>query len=209
MKCSLSILVIVSSLLSVAAAERVSLFDGKSFAGWSGDTNKTWRLEGGALVGGSLASNVPRNEFLVSDRSYTNFVLRLKFKLQGKSGFINAGVQVRSQRAAKPTNEMVGYQADIGDPSWWGCIYDESRRNKMLAKSDMEQLNKVLKRDDWNEYEIRCEGPRIRLAINGLRTVDYTEADQTLPQFGLIGLQIHGGAVAEVSYKDISIEVLP
>jgi hypothetical protein len=104
---------------------------------------------------------------------------------------------------------MVGYQADIGDPSWWGCIYDESRRNKMLAKSDMEPLNKVLKRDDWNDYEIRCEGRRIRLAINGLQTVDYSEADETLPQFGLIGLQIHGGAVAEVSYKDITIEVLP
>ncbi|MBI5387467.1 MAG: DUF1080 domain-containing protein [Verrucomicrobia bacterium] len=195
--------------LAAPAAERLPLFDGKTFTGWTGDTNKTWRIADGTLVGGSLEANVPRNEFLATERSFTNFVLRLKFKLTGKSGFINAGVQIRSQRASNPVNEMVGYQADLGDPKWWGSLYDESRRNKMLAESDMAKLNGVLKRGDWNDYEIRCEGRRLRLAINGTPTVDYTEPDETIPQFGRIGLQIHGGAVAEVSYKDITVEVLP
>ena len=49
------------------------------------------------LVGGSLKENLPQNEFLRTTRSYTSFVLRLKFKLIGQAGFINAGVQVRSQ----------------------------------------------------------------------------------------------------------------
>ena len=197
------------SILSVLAGERVPLFDGKTFAGWSGDTNKTWRIEDGAFVGGSLQANVRRNEFLTAERSYTNFVLRLKFKLTGKSGFINAGVQIRSQRATNPPNEMVGYQADIGDPSYWGALYDESRRNKMLATGNMTEINKVLKRGEWNDYEIRCEGRRFRFSINGFQTIDYTEPDEKLPQFGLIGLQIHGGAVAEASYKDITLEELP
>ena len=185
------------------------LFDGNTFKGWIGDTNHTWRIEEGALVGGSLSTNVPRNEFLCTERNYTNFLLRLKFKLNGKSGFINGGVQFRSQRAASPPNEMVGYQADIGEPSYWGSLYDESRRNKTLVPAPMDQLQKVLNRDDWNLYEIRCEGRRIRLAINGVQTVDYTEADDSIPQFGLIGLQIHGGAVAEAAYKDITIQELP
>ncbi|MBI5395852.1 MAG: DUF1080 domain-containing protein [Verrucomicrobia bacterium] len=195
--------------LIAAGPKSVSLFDSKSFAGWNGDTDKTWRIEEGAIVGGSLREKVPRNEFLASDRSYTNFVLRLKFKLTGTSGSINGGVQVRSQRASEPANEMIGYQADIADPAWWGCLYDESRRKKVLAKSNMEELNRVLKRGDWNEYVIRCEGRRLRLAINGVQTVDYTELDESLPQHGLIGLQIHGGGVAEVRYKDITIEELP
>jgi hypothetical protein len=186
-----------------------SIFDGRSFRGWVGDTNKTWRIENGVIVGGSLTREVPQNEFLCTERGYTNFVLSLKFKLAGTSGFINAGVQVRSQRARQPVNEMVGYQADMGDPEWWGCLYDESRRNKVLAKSKIEEVNKVLKRGDWNEYVIRCEGKRIRLSINGLETVDYTELDDTIPQFGLIGLQIHGGAVAQAAYKDITVEELP
>ncbi len=203
------ILVLLLAALNAPAAERVALFDGRSFAGWNGDTNQTWRVQDGALVGGSLKAALPRNEFLCADRSCTNFVLRLKFKLTGTSGFINAGVQVRSQRTANPPNEMGGYQADLGDPEYWGALYDESRRNRTLAKADMKELNKVFRRDDWNDYEIRCEGRRIRLAINGVQTVDYTEPDEKIPQYGLIGLQIHGGGVAEAAYKDITLEELP
>jgi hypothetical protein len=195
--------------LCAASGAEVSLFDGKTFQGWSGDTNSTWRVSDGVIFGGSLDREVPRNEFLCTLSRYTNFVLKLKFKLEGKSGFINGGVQFRSERAKDPANEMVGYQADIGDPEWWGCLYDESRRNKVLAKSDMTAVNPVLKRSDWNAYEIRCEGKRIRLTLNGVQTVDYTEPDAAIEQSGLIGLQIHGGAVAQISFKDISIEQLP
>jgi hypothetical protein len=195
--------------LACAGGEEVSLFDGKTFKGWNGDTNKTWRIEAGSIVGGSLENKVPQNEFLCTEMTYTNFVLRLKFKLEGKSGFINAGVQIRSQRAKTPPNEMIGYQADLGDPEYWGSLYDESRRNKTVAPANMTEVKKVLKRDEWNEYVIRSEGQRIQLSINGLKTVDYVEPDASIPQLGLIGLQIHGGAVAQVSYKDIRIEILP
>ncbi len=66
----------------------------------------------------------------------------------------------------------------------------------------------VVKHGDWNEYTIRCEGPRVRLWLNGTMTVDYTEADEKVERSGVIGLQIHGGAKARVSYKDIRIEEL-
>lgn len=188
------------------AAEPVRLFDDQTFAGWEGDTNKTWRIEAGALVGGSLKAPVPRNEFLCTTRAYTNFVLTLKFKTLGEG--VNAGIQIRSRRIPNH-HEMIGYQADLGGPEWWGCLYDESRRNRVLAKSDMAALSKVLKAGEWNEYTIRCEGQRIRLGINGLQTVDYTEPDATLEQAGLIGLQIHGGPPSEAWYKDLTIEELP
>src|SRR5215467_4542100 len=100
----------------------VKISDGKTFHGWEGDTNKTWRIEEGAFVGGSLEHKVPQNEFLRSTRSYTNFVLRLKFKLVGRAGFINGGVQVRSQSVKNPPNELSGYQCDMGD-GWWGALY--------------------------------------------------------------------------------------
>jgi hypothetical protein len=47
------------------------------------------------------------------------------------------------------------------------------------------------------------------LWLNGQPTVDYVETDPTIPQSGLIGLQIHGGGRAEASYKDIVLEELP
>ena len=185
------------------------LFDSQTFDGWEGDTNQTWRVDQGELVGGSLTARVPRNEFLCTTRPFTNFVLRLKFKLTGKSGFINGGVQFRSRRVANPPNEMAGYQADIGDPDYWGSIYDEGMRNKTLVKANMDALNQVLRRNDWNEYLIRAEGRRVRLWINGLQTVDYAEPDEQRAQWGVIGLQIHGGAVAEARYKDLALQELP
>src|SRR5262245_31289971 len=140
MKLPLAFIMLLASLSALRAADggKVALLtDGRTFAGWEGDTNKTWRLENGAFVGGSLTQKVPRNEFLRTKRRYTNFVLRVKFKLIGTAagGFINGGVQVRSEPAKNPPNEMVGYQCDVGE-GWWGALYDESRRNKVLVKPD-------------------------------------------------------------------------
>jgi hypothetical protein len=68
------------------------LFDGKTFAGWEGDTNQTWRVEAGAITARSPDQPAPRNEFLATVREFTNLGLRMKFRIQG-SGVLNAGVQ--------------------------------------------------------------------------------------------------------------------
>lgn len=183
------------------------IFDGKSFNGWEGDTLKTWRIQNGAIVGGSLVTTVPHNEFLCTKRSYANFDLKLKFKLTGTEGFINSGVQFRSKRLSDPVYEMIGYQADLGD-GYWASLYDESRRNKTLIAPEASLIKKILKTGDWNDYEVRAEDRRIRIFLNGQLTVDYTEPDESIPQSGLIGLQIHGGGKAEVAYKDIFIQEL-
>lgn len=191
---------------AVAAEKSVTLFDGKTFAGWEGDTNKTFRIEAGAIVGGNLKVAVPRNEFLCTTRSYTNFVLRLEFKLLGGPK-ANAGVQIRTERIPKH-HEVSGYQADMGD-GWWGSLYDESRRNRVLAKADAAVIEKIIKRDDWNRYEIRCEGKRVRLSINGTQTVDYTESEEKIALQGIIAVQIHGGPPSEAWYRKITIQELP
>lgn len=183
------------------------LFDGKTFRGWEGDTITAWRIEDGALVGGSLTNVVPHNFFLVTTRSYRNFRLRLQFKLTSTKGFMNAGVQFHSQRADKPDYEMIGYQADLG-PGYWASLYDESRRNKTLVAPDSALVTRLLKPNDWNDYEIRTANGRIQLFLNGTRTVDYTETDKTIPQSGRIGLQIHGGGAAQVAYRNILLEEL-
>ncbi len=183
------------------------LFDGKTFNGWQGDINNTWRVENGAIVGGSLEKTVPQNDFLCTAKMYDNFILKLKVKLTGNEGFINSGIQFRSIRASNPANEMIGYQADWGK-DYWASLYDESRRNKTIAKPDSAQVLKWIKINDWNDYEIKAEGKRIRLYINGHQTLDYTELDANIPQSGLIGLQIHGGGKAQVEFKDIFITEL-
>jgi hypothetical protein len=188
-----------------AAAKPTRLFDGKSFKGWNGNL-QIFRIENGAIVGGSLKDKIVRNEFLCTDKEYSDFVLRAKFKLLGDPTKANAGIQFRTKRIPND-NEVIGYQADMGQ-NYWGALYDESRRKKVLAQPNLDELKKVLKLNDWNEYEIRAEGKRIRLSINGMQTVDYTEADASIAQTGCICVQIHAGPPSEAWYKDISIETM-
>jgi hypothetical protein len=190
---------------TMGKSREVRLFDGKTFAGWEGETNKTFRIEDGAIVGGSLKARVPRNEFLCTTRPYTNFVLKVKFKVLGEGA--NAGVQFRTKRIPNHY-EVSGYQADMGDPSWWGCLYDESRRKVTLVQAPTEEVKKVLKRNDWNEYVIRAEGKHIEIFLNGLKTVDYVEKDEGIEESGIIAVQIHGGPPSEAWYKDITIQEL-
>lgn len=197
----------ILALTSSMPAQTRPLFDGKTFTGWEGDTAKTWRIEDGAIVGGSLEQLVPRNEFLCTTKSYGDFELKVKFKLLGERKQVNAGVQFRTKRIPNH-HEVSGYQADMGQ-QYWGALYDESRRNRVLAQPDKELLAKIVRHDDWNEYLIRCEGPRIRLWLNGTLTVDYVEKDEKIERTGIIGLQVHGGAKALVAYKDITVEELP
>lgn len=181
-----------------------SIFDGRTFAGWEGDTAKSFRIENGAVVGGTLKERIPRNEFLCTMKRYDDFELRLKFKLLGAGA--NAGIQIRSERIPDH-HEVIGYQADLGQ-TYWGALYDESRRRKILASPPLDDVLAVLKKDDWNDYTIRAEGRHVRLWINGRQTIDYIEPDEAIPQTGVIGLQIHSGPPSEAWYKDIRIKEL-
>ena len=186
-----------------------SLFDGKSLAGWEGDL-KVWRVEDGLMTGGSMTEKVPRNFFLATTRSFQNFELRVQLKLTGvpDTGLINSGVQIRSLRVPNNT-EMSGYQVDAGD-GWWGKLYDESRRRKVVGESlDAVAVEAAVKKNGWNEYRIRAEGSRIRSWINGVPALDFTEAEPNIAQDGHIGIQIHGGGMAMVQVKSVTIEELP
>jgi hypothetical protein len=183
------------------------LFDGKSFSGWEGNL-EIFRIRDGAIVGGSLTEKIPHNEFLCTTTEFEDFELRLEAKLTGEGN--NAGIQIRSQRIPDH-HEVIGYQCDMGSAwnrSIWGALYDESRRRKVLAEGDAQAVAEATKTADWNEFVIRCEGPRIQIWLNGSQTVDYSEPDAAIPRKGIIGLQIHGGKPAEARYRNIRIKEL-
>ncbi|MFY9255655.1 MAG: DUF1080 domain-containing protein [Fuerstiella sp.] len=210
---ALAPLVLVLSIQSVSFGQSVTvkavedgfsaLFDGKTTTGWNGDTS-VFRIEDNCIVGGQLKEKIPHNFFLATDAEYNDFELRLDFKLIGAN--TNAGVQIRSERIPDH-HEMIGYQADLGQ-KYWGALYDESRRRKVLIGPDLDELNKVLKLEDWNSYRIVCKGPRIQLWINDFQTVDYTEAEKDIPLKGKIAVQIHGGPAGEAWYRNIRIKPL-
>jgi hypothetical protein len=199
-------LLILTALPLARAAESeegfTPIFDGKTLEGWEG-SEKMFKVADGAIVAGTLKEEIPRNEFLCTKKQYENFELRLEVKLVPAKG--NAGIQFRTKRIPNH-HEVSGYQADVGE-GWWGKLYDESRRNKVLAGDD-NKLGDKLKKEDWNEYVIRAEGKHIQLWVNGVQTVDYTEKEENIDSKGIIAVQIHGGGPAECWYRKIRIKEL-
>ena len=194
----------------VLHAEPVSLFDGKTLDGWDFDP-AMWRVEDGVITGGSTTEKIKKNDFISTKKSYQNFELKLKIKVSGdpKTGMLNSGIQIRSVRAEH--GAMSGYQVDCG-AGWFGKIYDEHRRNKVIWAPTPEQqaaLDKAVDVFGWNEYRIRAEGPRIQTWINGVHCMDYTETDPNIALDGHIAPQVHSGGVCLVQVKDVTIEELP
>jgi len=187
----------------------VSLFDGKSFAGWEGDFN-WFRIENGCIVAGSLEKEIPYNMFLCTIKEYGDFELKLEAKLVGPGD--NSGIQFRCRRVPG-TPEVGGYQADKGSPTGdfgvvWGGLYDEARRNRMLVTANQEEIKKVYRINDWNTMIVKCQNNHIQVWVNGYQSVDYTEDDITIARKGIIGFQIYAGAPTEVWFKNITLTEL-
>ncbi|MDR3403522.1 MAG: DUF1080 domain-containing protein [Chthoniobacter sp.] len=187
-----------------------AIFDGRTLEGWEAPPPLLWTVQDGCITGGDGIKKIPYNDFLCTKASYSNFILHLKIKLTGdpKTGFINSGIQIRTRR--NPTgHEVCGYQCDYGEPSWYAAIYDEGRRNRLMMKSDMDALHKVLHVWDWNDYVIKADGGHIQTWINCVQGVDYEEKDPDIASDGIIGIQLHGGGNTLVQVKDVYLEELP
>lgn len=183
--------------LVAAAAEPEPLFNGKNLEGWDGDP-RLWRVEDGMLVGSTDGVTLEANSFLISRRKFTNFHLTLEVKLRNH----NSGIQFRSE--ALPGWVVRGLQADMAEDNWWGSIYDERGTRGVIVNGWKGKAETVVRRGDWNRYEVLAKGDFIQLRVNGLITA---ELKGEPPREGVLALQLHRGPPMEVRFRNIRIEL--
>ncbi len=201
--CFFVALLSISSVAARSSAEEgfKPLFDGRTLAGWKGD-DKLWSVEDGAIVGTTDDATLQHNSFLATEKTYKNFVLKVKFKLRNG----NSGVQYRSK--SYPDFVVKGYQADIADNMFMGILYEEGGSRGILVNVKSAEVAEHIHKDDWNEYVITADGPHITQVLNGFTTVDYTEKSEQGATDGIIALQLHVGPKMRVWFKDIQIAEL-
>lgn len=184
----------------------VALFDGSTLDGWDGDP-RLWSIEDGAIVGSSDNHTVETNTFLVYEKPFSDFILRLDVRLRNG----NSGIQFRSVRIPGPGWIVHGYQADFsdaGERSAWGNFYEEKGRGRgLMAVPDegWQRAKDAVRAQDWNQYEIRAQGNEIRLTLNGKVTFEGTDEKASS---GVIAIQLHSGPGMRVESRNIRIKPL-
>lgn len=202
----LSVKLILASLAgttvshSAHAAEEegfVSLFNGKDLEGWvqPDSSDCSFSVEDGAIVG-RTNGKLKKNEFLCTPKTYGDFIFKAKVKLRNG----NSGIQFRSDRAQD--GAVSGPQADVAD-GYWGLLYEERRRG-ILERYPKEEAEKLIRKDDWNDFRIEAKGKHVKIYINDTKVID--RKDEAFENKGIIALQVHVGPAMEVSYKDIAVK---
>jgi hypothetical protein len=186
------------------AEEKPAFFNAKDFTGWEGLTDKFWTIKDGAIVGSTFPRGNSFNTFLCSKDKYKDFELSFQVKLIGKGWSGNSGVQIRSKIHDMKKFAVTGPQCDMGE-GWWGSLYGENFGG-IMKKAPEDQVNKVLKKDDFNNYSIKCVGKHVTITINGVTSVD--DDFEKMPGEGIIAWQLHGGGPMEVTFKNIKFKDL-
>jgi hypothetical protein len=171
-------------------------FNGKDLTGWDGIA-ALWSVKDGAIVGDTSPKGLTFNTFLCSKKKYGDFELQCQIRLKNNSG--NSGIQIRSELIDPQKFVVKGPQADVG-AGYWGSLYGE-RFGGMMKEAPREEVNKVLKKNDFNDYYIKCVGKHVTIRVNGVTTVDQEFAK--LPAEGIIALQLHAGGPMEVTFRNI------
>src|SRR5215472_4152895 len=191
-RCSFAVVL----MLALAAAAQMaavsgwtSLFNGKDLSGWKNNGDEKWVVDQGTILCESTAN---KYGYLTTEKTYRNFVLRLKFKGEAEG---NSGVFVHSKiTGIDPEHgpDIEGMQVEV-DPSkgkHTGGLYESGGRGWVAQPTT--EGEEALKPGEWNELEVFVHGERIVTHLNGTKIVDFTD---TAPKFtdGVIGLQIHTG----------------
>ena len=177
-------------------AEFTSLFDGKTLNGWHATPGGKWEVKDGMIVGTSPQSE-GRHGLLVSDKEYSNFTVRFKFRvIQGNSGFY-----FRSQTVEESVG-VHGFQAEVDNSASVSGIYETGGR-AWVAQPDPEVTKRIYKPGEWNEMSITAVGRGVTVCLNGTKTVELK--DDPGRSKGILALQLHGGMDMEVMFKEIEI----
>jgi hypothetical protein len=202
----------------------VQIFDGKSLAGWEGDTNY-WRVEDGCLVGEVTTNNLlKQNSFIVWRGGTTrDFELKVEYRISPRG---NSGINYRSVMVTNGPWTMRGYQADIdGANKYTGQNYEEKGRTFLalrgqVARQVNDQLPEVIgvlgtpeellagiKTNDWNEYHLIVSGNVMTHILNGRVLSVVLDEDTANRKFdGLLGVQVHVGPPMKIEYRNFRLK---
>lgn len=176
------------------------LFNGKDLTGWHALPGGSWEVKNGVVVGKSPITET-KHGLLVSDQSYSDFAVRLDFKvIKGNSGFY-----FRSEEKPGTSVGVYGFQAEVDSTFLTGGLYETGER-KWVVKLEEEKVKGLYTPGQWTRLGITAVGKKIVVRINGVKTAEL-ENDPGRTK-GHFALQLHGKMDMEVQFKNVRLKKL-
>jgi serine/threonine protein kinase len=199
----------------VVSPRAVALFNGKDLTGWeaAGASGvEDWLVKEEQLT----ITNAHKSAvgWLLTERNYTDFVLRLEFRTQAGA---KSGIALRGAPGLGVVGMNYPLKVQIVDPAHTQAASVPTGSMSWADGGNRYAIpdRKVDLKPGWNQMEIEMRGQRVLIRVNGI-VVSNLDLDQLAGQKGAlaalkrpsgrIGLQKYTGVVA---FRKIEIEELP
>jgi hypothetical protein len=184
----------------------ISLFDGKSFAGWKVGANaESFRIEDGMIVVNGNVSHL-YYDGTVQQHSFRNFEFKADVMTTPGS---NSGIYFHTvyQESSWPKK---GYEVQVNNSHT-----DWRRSGSLWAIQDVKET--YAKDNEWFTMYIKVQGKRVVVKINDKQVADYTEPADVKREENMAGRILSSGTFAlqghdpksKVYYKNIQVRTLP
>jgi hypothetical protein len=198
-----------SSQLPPNSSEWVDIMPDSSFKGWTRvaippdkalNPISQWTLDKTHRV--IVCEGDLGHEWLRYNRELSDFILRVDWcftKRQGLEGY-NSGVFVRNDADGR-----VWHQAQVGEGND-GYIFGQTLIGGKVSEmkfSPKPVVNRIKPPGEWNTYEIRCQGPKITLSVNGEVSAEFLAPEVSK---GYLGLEAEG---FRIEFRNIRYKLLP
>jgi hypothetical protein len=187
-----TVVAIVATIVSPAADPTPSsalppIFNGRDLAGWKTPADLYWKVVDGVLVGAN--DEQKKGSMLYTDKSYGDVIVEGEVRFNGE---IDSGIMVRKPELQVQIGVSRSLKRDM-TCSFYTGTYPEAARATRAAD--------LLKPGEWNRIRVEARGDTFTVWLNGEQVSRYTDATYKEP--GPIGLQIHGGLVMKVEFRDL------
>lgn len=197
---------LVPSIAGQKSQAEVYLYNGKDLTGWTAIRNGQ-RLTSGQVFQsnyGELVSDRSAGGYLRTDDSFQDFTLKLEYKFPVGGKISNSGSGVLLVGDEPGQSLFPGIECQVM-PGQTGDLYayPGSRIGGEPAPQGLEIIRRRENAErpigEWNDYEIRCEGSKITLSLNG-RVVNQGTSDR--PISCRIGLMCQ---MSDIRYRNLRL----
>jgi hypothetical protein len=163
------------------------IFNGHDLTGWKVPNDSYWKVADGVIVGQS--DEAKKGSMLYTDKPYGDVIVEGEVRFTGE---IDSGIMVRKPELQLQIGVSRSLKRDMTCSFYTGTYPEEARAARAAE---------FLKAGGWNRIRLEAKGDTFTVWLNGEQVSQFKDPKYSEP--GPIGLQIHGGLVMKVEFRDL------